>query len=346
MCITPSLKMAKALPTNILTLSAKSPEELEALIEKYKIFLRSSAESSSSFADIAFSTNIDNQNHPHRIAVIGKTCEEIANNLDKRRFEHGVATEPPEKLCFTFSGNGSCYHQMAQTLYDTVPKFRQDFDEWADYIERRNPQISLHDVLFGDDASHVDHPINSCLTLEFVNTLISRLWNFWGIEPDCVLGHSLGEYAAACSAGILKFEDILTILLRVTAKSAGDLFPPGRMAVVLGSEETVENLVSQCTALIKSDKGSPWISVAGQNSPDQFVVAGCPVAIFKFIELAKNNGVRAVPLQVTAAYHSQGVDPVLDIIRDAGITFTYNKPKCEYISSLTGTLLGKTIIKQ
>ncbi len=180
------------LPVNILTLSADTLEELDDLIEKYKDFLREEG-ATLDLSNVAYSTNnalSSKSHHRYRFAVTGGTIPEILNKLEKSHFEKSVVNENDQvsgKLCFLFSGNGGCFHRMAQSLYETVPYFRAEFDEWASFIEKSS-KISLHDTLFGTDASIVENdPVLACLSLELINYLLSSLWKNWGIEPDCVL---------------------------------------------------------------------------------------------------------------------------------------------------------------
>jgi acyl transferase domain-containing protein len=168
-----------------------------------------------------------------------------------------------------------------------------------------------------------------------LNTACSNcgsLGESWGVKPDYVLGHSLGECGAAVAAGILEFKDALKLV--VARARLIDGLPGGKMLVLKESIEKVNSLMK--TAFMGSDG---WLDIAAVNSPEQTVVAGSEENVKFFAEFCKNNQIKTHILDASHAFHSRHMDPILDEYRKIASTVKYMNPKCPYFSGLEGRLL-------
>lgn len=205
--------------THILTLSAKNEKALEELVDRYRLYLDSHSETP--LADICFTANTGRSHFDHRMAIIAESPVQLHNQLNALKAQTkpaglttGIAkTNKHSKIVFLFTGWGCQYIGMGRQLYETQPAFHQTLDH-IDEILRPYFKIPLLKVMY--PASGESSPINeiayyqpALFALEYA---LSEVWKTWGIKPTVVLGHGLGEYTAACVAGILSLEDSLKLI--------------------------------------------------------------------------------------------------------------------------------------
>jgi len=211
------------------------------------------------------------------------------------------------KLCFLFTGQGSQYIDMALDLAEAYPIVRDTFAEadavmkdetgrtLTSYI-RRDPSIDENDQFEALRATQISQPA----TL-MVDVAILRLMAGYGIFPDVVAGHSLGEYAAAVAAGILSFKDaLLAVSARGREMAAIEIPDPGRMVGIATGVDTVQEVLAEIPG---------YVIAANKNCPTQTVIAGDSEATDAAIEAFKSRGVTVYPLPVSHAFHSRIVAP-------------------------------------
>ncbi len=212
--------------SHLLTLSARSPAALKDLALKYKE--RLAGDPDAPLADICYSANRGRTDFPHRLAMVASwpndVCRAIDNYVDGRQglprtYTGKVGSSTPPRVAFLFSGQGSQYAGMGRQLYHTSPTFRHHFDE-CDRILHKKLGRSLVSMLYRDqnrdDVTQTVYAQPALFALEY--SLASMLQG-WGIEPNEVIGHSLGEYVAACLADVFSLEDGLAL---VTERAATD----------------------------------------------------------------------------------------------------------------------------
>jgi acyl transferase domain-containing protein len=183
----------------------------------------------------------------------------------------------------------------------------------------------LRRVLWDDDEAW--HRVDAQPALVALQIALGRYWRAVGLEPRLLLGHSLGEYAAACLAGVLTLSDTLRLVC-ARAQLLRDRCAPGRMLVVLAPEAEVRPLVE------------PWaehVAIAAVNGPRQTVLAGTAAALAALEPQLTARSWRCRPLTTTHAFHSPLVEPMLEAFRQVAEQVSYQRPQWPYVSSLTGT---------
>ncbi|HYW21928.1 MAG TPA: beta-ketoacyl synthase N-terminal-like domain-containing protein, partial [Nodularia sp. (in: cyanobacteria)] len=222
-------------PWHLLTLSAKSPSALEQLARRYQSWL--SQNSLTSIANLCFTANTGRAHFTHRLAILAQSQEQLQSELAAFASRESLSTSSQlaptrPKIAFLFSGQGSQYVNIGRQLYKTNPTFRQIFKRCEEIVQPYLQQPLLS-VLYPD--TDLDSPLdNTAYTQPAIFALeyaLYELWKSWGIIPDIVMGHSLGEYAAACAAGIMTWEEGLKIVAQ-RAKLMQTLSQDGTMVAV------------------------------------------------------------------------------------------------------------------
>ncbi|NER53004.1 MAG: type I polyketide synthase, partial [Symploca sp. SIO1A3] len=205
-------------PCHILTLSAKCEKALQELTESYEQFLADN--STAEIPDVCFTTNTGRSHFNHRLAIIGSDKQELASQLAKigaGEEANGVfyrqlpSNNRAPKIAFLFTGQGSQYVNMGRQLYETQPLFRQTLDR-CEQILKSYLEKSLLEALYPQDSQELNNSlINQTAytqpALFAIEYALFQLWQSWGIQPDVVMGHSVGEYVAATVAGVFSLED-------------------------------------------------------------------------------------------------------------------------------------------
>jgi myxalamid-type polyketide synthase MxaB len=243
-----------------------------------------------------------------------------------------LSTRP--KVAFLFTGQGAQYVEMGRQLYQTEPIFRAALDQCAELLAPHLEHPLLH-VLYPDLAarspipnfqSSIDETTYTQPALFAIEYDLTQLWRSWGVDPAVVAGHSVGEYVAACLAGVFSLEDGLK-LIAVRGRLMGDLPANGAMAAVFADEAIVKN------ALARYEE---QVDVAAVNGPANVVVSGEKTAISSILAALEDQGVSSRSLAVSHAFHSPLMDPMLDEFEQVAATVTYHKPRLPIISNVTG----------
>ncbi|CAL8109687.1 unnamed protein product [Orchesella dallaii] len=316
-------------PLHIMKISAKSGEALEDLLKSYEQMFIDHEKDTESFANASYTANVGRAIFNHRSFIVANNYEEAKKAIQSDQCLRGDVKEEPGKICFLFTGQGSQYLGMAKQLYESSPVFRVCFDA-CDRTLRENYKLSIRQVLWESDpnSKELSRTIYSQTSIFCVEYCLLKLWESWGITPDYVLGHSLGEFAAAVAAGILEFKDALKLVAERSRLI--DNLPRGSMLVIKGGQPEIE----------KHLKASQLhLDFAAVNAPDQTVVAGDTEVIMKFSEFCKNQGLKTLVLEATHAFHSHHMDPMLEQYRKVAETIKYKDAKCQYVSGMDGRII-------
>ncbi|KAB7837015.1 acyltransferase domain-containing protein [Streptomyces mobaraensis] len=305
----------------LLTLSARTPEDLTALAGNLGRHLRDRTELP--LADVAHTLAAGRRARPHRLALTAADTADAARRLLAAPPAAGPAgTDRP--VVFLFPGAGSQHPGMGRGLYEREPVYRREIDRCADVLR---PLLGrdLRDMLYGDAGPAAPGaPEGVFPTLVATEYALAMLLMSWGIRPAALLGHSLGEYTAACVAGVLPPEDLLPLVVRreeLFARAAGT---GGMLGVALGEDAVAPYL----------DGG---LSLAAVNGPGACALAGPEEALARAEERLTRDGVRHRRIRFGAAAHSALLDPVLGTYADAVARLTLKAPEIPYVSNLTGT---------
>ncbi|MFC7548700.1 SDR family NAD(P)-dependent oxidoreductase [Plantactinospora sp. GCM10030261] len=315
----------------LLPLSAGSPAALRALAGRYAAHLDRHPELSTSSVCAAaarFRAPLR-----HRVAVTATDPRDLRRRLDRYARSQaddlleGEVRDAP-RIAFVFPGQGCQYPGMGRDLYDSEPVFRAALHECADILGEHlgdNLIRVLHDG--GDLLHRTGWTQPAVVAVEYA---LARLWGSWGLEPAVVLGHSVGEYTAACVAGVLPLEQALR-LVAVRARLMDALPTGGRMLAVAADGPVTEALLA----------GHPDVSVAAHNGPAETVVSGPAGAVESVARALADAGVQHRDLRVSHAFHSALTDPVRTELTAEAVHLRPAAPRLDLISTVTGRLLDR-----
>jgi acyl transferase domain-containing protein/SAM-dependent methyltransferase len=321
-------------PRHVLTLSARSESGLKALTGRIAAAL--DAATGQPLADIAFTANSGRSHFASRIALHAATVDEAretlqayvngetAPNLRAGRFEAAAVPEP----VYLFSGQGSQYAGMGRELYASEPVFRQTIDRCAEGLRERL-DTPLTSLLFdeGQDA-RLQRTAVTQPALFSLQMALAALWQSWGIEPAAVTGHSIGEYAAACVAGVFSIEDGL-VLVSERGRLMESLCAPGAMLAVFADAAEVGRHLD----------GVRDVVPAALNGDANTVIAGPIEGVEAARQRFEAAGIRTKPLAVSHAFHSPLIEPMLDRFEQEAARVRYQAPRVPLVSNLSGTFL-------
>ncbi|MFE6503733.1 SDR family NAD(P)-dependent oxidoreductase [Kitasatospora sp. NPDC057738] len=308
-------------PTETLILSARTPQALEQATDQLAAHLR---REQPNLADAAHTLATGRRTFPHRRTVTGTTPDTIATALETRDPAHVTTshtTRETAPLVFLFSGQGSQHPGMAHDLYQHEPVFRACVDECAELLA---PHLGedIREVIFTED-SRLDRTQWAQPALFVIEYALTRLWHSWGITPTAMLGHSLGEWVAACVAGVFTLPDALHLVaLRGRLMQAQ---APGAMLNVMADRSTVEAALPH------------GLSLAAHNGPRDCVVSGPHDAIQAFTTIAEEHGWPTQPVTTSHAFHSPLMEPVITEFTTAVAGVPRQAPSTPFVSNTTGT---------
>jgi acyl transferase domain-containing protein/acyl carrier protein len=314
----------------LVVLSAKTAGALTNAAQQLGRYL--SEHPALELADAAYTLQVGRRRFPYRRHLVCASREEAVELLSNDDFGR-VEVKPQESLSravsFLFSGQGSQYPRMAEGLYRDQPMFRACLDECA-LLLQAHLGCDLRDVLYNSaeasNQSAAEGRLNETwLTqpaLFAVEYSLARMWMSWGIVPDACLGHSIGEYVAACIAGVFSLEDGLALVS--TRGRLMQALPRGSMLAVSLPAEQVNGLLN----------GS--LSIAAANTDRMCTVSGPDAALLQLEAALTGRGVACRRISTSHAFHSAMMDPVLESFSDSVRRVRLSAPRIPFLSNLTG----------
>lgn len=310
---------------HVLTLSAKTPAALAA----GRLRLRDHLETNDvPLADVAYTLQTTRQTFDHRLAVVCRSRAEAVELLDTART--GCAPRIDAQVAFLFPGQGTQRVQFGHALYRTEPVFRDAFDTCADLLV---PWLGtdLRDLVHppaqreSEAAEQLRQTWLAQPTLFAVEYALAQLLASRGIRPGAMIGHSIGEYTAACLAGVFPLDDALAVV--ATRGRLMQELPPGAMLAVHLPAEQVDELLTVDIAL------------AARNGPQLSVLSGDSTAIDRLAARLTERGVTAKRLHTSHAFHSPMMEPALDKFADFVSRVPLRAPMIPVVSDVTGSWL-------
>ncbi|HEY9860765.1 MAG TPA: type I polyketide synthase, partial [Candidatus Obscuribacterales bacterium] len=315
-------------PCQLLVLSAKTPTALEQATQNLVTHLQQHP--SETLADVAYTLQVGRQAFKHRRMVVCQTVAEAIATLQTPTEPPVLTHQQPEvsrPITFLFPGQGSQYVNMGRELYESEPVFQAWIDRCATLLQ---PQLGLdlRTLLYphpGDEATATQQLQQTAIAQPALFTIeyaLAQLWMHWGLKPDVLIGHSIGEYVAACLAGVFTLDDAL-ILVAQRGRLMQSL-PTGAMLAVSLSAEAV-------TAWLNAE-----VSLAAINAPEMCVLAGTETAIQELQTKLEQQGVSCQRLHTSHAFHSAMMEPILASFRAAVSQVKLQPPTLRLLSNLTG----------
>ncbi|MEA2691734.1 MAG: hypothetical protein QOJ16_1121, partial [Acidobacteriota bacterium] len=331
-------------PRQLLLLSAATASALETATENLALHLQGDPETDlAEIADTAFTLAVGRRAFPQRRMVVVTDAADAAGALaalDPKRVLSRRQEGENQRVAFLFPGQGSQYPGMASALYAAEPTFRREVDRAADLLR---PYLKI-DGIDGLDIREVlgagepGDPGTAAVRLTqtafaqpalfVVEYALARLWMEWGVRPEAMLGHSVGELVAACLASVFTLEEALS-LVAARGRLMQEMAPGVMLSVALGEGE-VRSLLSLV---------GPGLEIAAVNTPTLSVVSGPEEAIVELSRRLAERGVENRRLHTSHAFHSASMDPVVERFRAEVARLRPRAPEVPILSNRTGTWL-------
>ena len=316
----------------LLPISAKSEAALNKATENLATYLSDNPEFN--LADVAYTLQTGRQPFQHRRVLVCQDTADATSALKEassQRVLNGSEQLEAPSIIFMFPGQGAQYVQMAHDLYQTEALFRETIDYCAMLLQP-HLGLDLRDLLYPttvteETSTRLQQTAIAQPALFVIEYALAQLWMDWGIQPTAMIGHSIGEYVAACLAGVFSLEDALALVTK-----RGQLMqslPSGAMLAVFAPEETTQQFLSED------------LSLAAINGPALCVVSGS----FEEIELLQGRldqaEIQCRRLTTSHAFHSHMMDPILDTFAHEVSQVALHPPQIPYISNLSGTWVSE-----
>ena len=319
-------------PLHLITLSARTSSALKATAQNLAAHLKQHPELN--IADVAHTLQLGRKSFDHRLALVCRDLDEASAALeDETRVVTSVQETNDHPVVFMFPGQGAQHPRMGAELYEVEETFREQMDLCSDLLQ---PHLGcdLRALLYpsqeniGEAAERLKQTIYTQPALFVVEFALAKLWLSWGVRPRAMIGHSIGEYVAACLAGVMTLEDALK-LVAARGRLMQSL-PAGAMTSVTLPEAELAPLLDE------------RLSIAAVNGPSFCVISGETEAIEEQEKLLSDRGHLCRRLHTSHAFHSAMMDSILEPFVELVRTVQLNSPKLAYISNVTGTWITPT----
>lgn len=315
----------------VITVTAKSKSAIRANTKNLAHFIKRNPHTR--LPDLSYTTTARRIQHNYRIAF---SCDSLSKASDILTSKLEDAIEPVPSVsptvAFAYTGQGSHYTALGKQLYDLSKHFRADIQSF-DNIARNFDLPSFLSLISGDIDAQDLSPVIVQVGLTCIQMALTRLWASWGVKPNVVIGHSLGEYAALNAAGVLSVSETIYLV--------------GERAKLLQEKCTADShamlATKSATSLLKESFADfPGVEVACVNGARETVLGGTVNDIDQVAQKLSNQGTKCTKLNTPYAFHSSQVDPILADFESKAKSVTFNKPQIPVISPLLSSVLSES----
>lgn len=325
----------------ILKVSTKSEKSLNEQIKKYAELVKKCDDNA--FGDLVYSADRGRADFEYRFAVVGSTKEQIL-----QRMESFIQGEEPEgvftsfgdknifrkerKLAFMFTGQGSQYVNMGKSLYETKEVFRNTMIQ-CDKLFKPLILKSVIDLLYGENTSTeiIEKTVYAQPLIFSIEYALYKLWASYGVKPEIVMGHSIGEYVAAVASEIMSLEDAVK-LVSIRGRLMDSAPGTGSMGTIFASEDIVTKMIEEYRDVV---------SIAAINAEETCVISGESKVVEELLGIAEEKGIRVRMLKVSHGFHSQLMSPILGEFEEIAKEVEFRTPKIRLVSAVYAKEIGE-----
>jgi len=316
-------------PWQLLVLSAKTSTALDKVTENLVRYFKGYPHLN--LADVSYTLQVGRRAFTHRRVAVCKSLEDAAAVLERRnpdRVRTGISHEQGRRVVFMFPGQGAQYVNMGKELYESEAPFRKEVDRCTERL-RSVLGKDLRELLYPGEAElqRAAEELNKTAmaqpALFVVEYALAQLWMAWGVRPQAMIGHSIGEYVAACLAGVISLDDALRVV--ATRGQLMQALPRGAMLAVPLPAPEITSLLGE------------KLSLAAINSPSLCVVSGPTESIVELEARLGDRGVQCRRLHTSRAFHSAMMEPVIWSFTEVMRKVVLKAPEIPYLSNVTGT---------
>ena len=322
-----------------LVLSAHTGPALDAVVDRWRVALRGEL-GSAALSDVSYTAALRRSHHAHRIAVTGTTTAAWADRLDARARVNDRETLPPllvgerRKVAFAFCGQGPQWFAMGRELSAREPVFRDAMEEVATYVQRAAGWSLLAELGKDKSASRIHATEVTQPAIFAIQMALVALWRARGVTPDFVIGHSMGEIAAACTAGAIDLAEGARIaVFRGRAVSPAEGLG-SMIALPISREDALQAIVGL----------EHRVGIAAVNAPQSVVLAGDDEALGTITAVLRSRGIEGRALEMRYASHSPQMEPLVGWLRDALGVVAHRAPTVPMFSSISHRLVESAIL--
>ncbi|MGI2908927.1 SDR family oxidoreductase [Tolypothrix sp. VBCCA 56010] len=324
----------KSRPWQLLVLSAKTDSALDTATANLVKHLKQHPEIN--LADVAYTQSIGRQGFDHRRMLVCQDINEVSialNPLDPKQVFTSFIETKARPVVFMFSGQGAQYVNMGRELYESEPIFREQVD-YCSQLLKPHIGMDLRTVLYPNEEQTqqaAQYLLQTAITqpaLFVIEYALAQLWIAWGVHPEAMIGHSIGEYVAATVAGVFSLDDALALVAK-RGKLMQQL-PQGGMLSVQLPEQQVKPLLTK------------ELSLAASNAPSYCVVSGSLSAVEQLQQQLQEKGVACRQLHTSHAFHSQMMEPIIQPFTQLLQLVKLNPPQIPFVSNVSGTWITAT----
>ena len=309
----------------IIPFSAKTNEALKDQIKQFKQYYIKNY-NNLSLTDIAYTLQNGRYAHQFRMTFNVNDKKDLLNKIDGYLESDNTFNNHPsndknkrKKLVFMFPGQGSQFHYMGQSLYQKCSVFKEYLDECVSLV-RKEIDVNLLEIIFSDSdhlfSTNISQP--AIFSIEYA---LAKTFMYFDIVPNALIGHSLGEYVAACIAGCISLTDAIKLVI-YRGKLIQTL-PEGKMLAVFANFEEIKAIIPET------------IDVAAINSTNMLTLSGSIEDIYDFNKQLAIKNIQSKVLKVSKAFHSRYLDPILSKFKDILQSIKLKKPDIPWVSNVT-----------